>query len=71
MEGIVRLYEIHTRLFKKWSHFGHLVPDRSEKEKYRHYYNDDQMVENLARYLKVDKHPEILPQRRRLRKDCY
>jgi hypothetical protein len=46
-------------------------PDRSEKEKYRHYYYEEQMIENHARYFKVDKRPEMLLLLRKLRKDTY
>lgn len=48
-----------------------MVQDRGEKTKYQHHYYDDHTIENLARYFKVNKDPEILILLKNLRKDGY
>ncbi len=48
-----------------------LVQDKSKKEKSVYQYYDDQTIENLARYFKIDQHPEMLFLLRKLRKDGY
>ena len=47
------------------------MEDRGKKTKYQHYYYDDCILENLARYFKVNKDPEILILLKKLRKDGY
>jgi hypothetical protein len=48
-----------------------LMQDRSKKEKSLHQYYDDQTIHNLARYFKIDQHPEMLFLLKKLRKDGY
>jgi hypothetical protein len=47
------------------------VQDRNRKEKHVHQYYDEQTIENLARYFKIDQHPEMLFLLKKLRKDGY
>lgn len=48
-----------------------LVEDRGKKTKYQHHYYDDYIVENLARYFKVNKDLEILDLLKKLRRNGY
>lgn len=48
-----------------------MMQDRGKKTKYQHHYYDDHIIENLARYFKVNKDPEILILLKNLRKDGY
>lgn len=48
-----------------------LVEDRGKKTKYQHHYYDDYIVENLARYFKVNKDLEILALLKKLRRNGY
>lgn len=48
-----------------------MVEERGKKTKYQHHYYDDCIIENLARYFKVNKDPEILILLKKLRKDGY
>lgn len=41
------------------------------REKYKHHYYDDQTIENLARYFRVDQHLDILYFLGKLRKNGY
>jgi hypothetical protein len=48
-----------------------MVEDRGKKTMYQHHYYDDYIVDNLARYFKVNKDPEILILLKELRKNGY
>jgi len=47
------------------------LQSKSNREKYGHHYYDDQTIQNLARYFKIDQHPEMLFLLRKIRKDGY
>jgi hypothetical protein len=48
-----------------------MVHDRGKNTKYKHHYYDDHTIENLVRYFRVNKDPEILILLKNLRKDGY
>jgi hypothetical protein len=47
------------------------VLNKIKREKYQHHYYDDQTIENLAHYFRVDQHQDMLNLLKKLRKDGY
>jgi hypothetical protein len=48
-----------------------VVQGEEKKGKHEHNYYDNKTIENLARYFKIDQHPEMLFILKKMRKDGY